>query len=103
VVTLDELLEELARGHVYECSLRDPVWRLDGLQDGDKVYIDGRPGLIHTLIHELLHRRKRDWSERRVTKEADRLILTMSDAQLAVWWRRYQKIKKRTRPVALDS
>lgn len=103
MVTLGDLLEELERGRIYECSLRDPNWRLDGLQDGENIYIDIRPSVIHTLVHELLHRRKRAWSERRVTREADRLISTMGDADLALWWRRYQRIRKRTRPVELAS
>lgn len=101
MVTLDDLLEELARGQVYECSLRDPKFRLDGLQDGERIYIDPRPSIVHTLIHELLHRYRRNWSERRVTREADRLASTMSDADLALWWSRYQRTKKRSRPVEL--
>ena len=101
-ITIEDLLEELERGRVYECSLRDPHWRIDGLQDGDNVYIDPRPAIILTLLHELTHRRKRRWSERRVTKESNRLLVEMSDQQLAAWWKRYQRIKKKSRPVQTD-
>jgi hypothetical protein len=101
-LTLDDLAEELARGNVYECSLRDPKFRLDGLQDGEKVYIDPRPAIIETLLHELIHRMRRTWGERRVTKEARRLLSTMADADLALFWSRYQRIKKRSRPVEID-
>ena len=101
-LTLDEMYEELQRGNVYECSLRDPKFRLDGLQDGERVYIDPRPAIIETLIHELIHRRKRTWGERRVTQEARRLLSTMADADLALFWSRYNRTKKRSRPVEID-
>jgi len=101
-LSLDDMLEELARGNIFECSLRDPKFRLDGLQDGERVYIDPRPAIIETLIHELIHRRKRAWSERRVTREARRLLSTMHDQDLARWWARYNRTKKKSRPVEID-
>lgn len=99
---LDDLLDELQRGKVYECSLRDPHFRLDGLQAGDAIYIDPRPAILETLCHELLHRRKPRWGERRVTRESRRLLSKMSDADVALWWARYQKIRKRGRPVEVE-
>lgn len=101
-ITLDELAEEMDRGNIYECSLRDPHFRLDGLQDGERVYIDPRPAIIETLLHELIHRRKRRWSERRVTQEARRLLSTMADQELALWWARYNRTKKKSRPVEIE-
>ena len=99
---LDDLYDELLRGKVYECSLRDPHWRLDGLQHGEAIYIDTRPAIIETLVHELLHRRKPRWSERRVTREARTLLSKMSDDDVAVWWQRYRKIRKLSRPVDVE-
>ena len=101
-LTLADLSEEMDRGRIYECSLRDPKLRIDGLQDGENVYIDPRPAIILTLLHELTHRRKRRWSERRVTRESMRLLVEMSDQELASWWARYQRVKKRSRPVETD-
>ena len=101
-LTLEDMLEELERGQIFECSLRDPKFRLDGLQDGERVYIDPRPAIIETLIHELIHRRKRQWGERRVTREARRLLYTMADQDLARWWARYNRTKKKSRPVEIE-
>jgi hypothetical protein len=98
---LDDLRDELERGRVYECSLR-ARFRLDGLQDGQEIYIDPRPAIIETVIHELMHRRKPRWGERRVSREAKRLVLLMDDPEMAVWWRRYQRIKRKGRPVQAD-
>lgn len=96
---LEDLYDELLRGRIFECSLRDPSFRLDGLQHGDAIYIDPRPAIIETLFHELTHRRRPRWSERRVTKESQRILSKMSDDDLATWWRRYQKAKRKGRPV----
>lgn len=93
--------DEIDRGRIFECSLRDPKWRLDGLQDGENIYIDPRPAIIETLCHELLHRMRPRWSERRVTQESRRLLSRMSEQDLAAWWRRYQRIKRKGRPVEL--
>ena len=99
---LDDLMDELQRGQVYECSLRDPRFRLDGLQHGQAIYIDPRPAIIETLVHELLHRRKPRWSERRVTREARTLLSKMGDSELARWWNRYNSIKRKGRPVDVE-
>lgn len=99
---LDDLRDELERGHVYECSLRDPRWHLDGLRDGESIYIDPRPAILEALLHELLHRRKPRWGERRVTSEARRLLARMKDGDMAAWWRAYQRIKRKGCPVYLE-
>lgn len=99
---LDDLYDELQRGKVWECSLRDPKFRLDGLQHGEAIYIDPRPAIIETLVHELLHRRKPRWSERRVTHESRMLLSRMSDIDLATWWRRYQRAKRKSKPVDVE-
>ena len=99
---LDDLYDELQRGQIYECVLRDPSWRLDGLQHGEAIYIDPRPAILETLVHELLHRRKPRWSERRVTMEARRILSKMSEPEIAQWWKRYNTIKRKGRPVDVE-
>lgn len=99
---LDDLWDEMARGRIYECSLRDARFQLDGLQDGEKIYIDPRPAILETLCHELIHRRKPRWGERRVTLEARRLALSMDEQTKRKWWTKYQQIKRKSRPVALE-
>lgn len=99
---LDDLLDELTRGKVYECTLRDPAWRLDGLQHGEAIYIDPRPAILETLIHELLHRRKPRWSERRVSREARLILSKMSEEEIAAWWKRYNQVKRKGRPIDVE-
>lgn len=96
------MFEELQRGKVYECTLRDPKWHLDGFQSGEAIYIDPRPAVLESLIHELLHRRHRTWGERKVTRTARLLLAKMTDEQKATWWKAYQRIKRKGRPVAVD-
>lgn len=102
VIDLDDLYDELQRGRVYECSLRATTWQPDGLQDGENIYIDPRPAILETLLHELLHRRKPRMGERRVTVTARNLVVRMDEATKARWWRAYQRIKRRGVPVDVD-
>ena len=96
---LDDLWDELNRGRIVECSLRDPKFHLDGLQSGEYVYIDPRSSILETLIHELTHRRHPRMGERTVAREARRLLATMDDATKARWWRQYRKLVKKGPPV----
>lgn len=99
---LDDLDDELRRGRIWECALRDAKWHLDGLQDGDNIYIDPRPAVLETVLHELLHRRKPKWGERRVEHEAKRLVGIMDERTKARWWRAYSRIKRKGRPVEVS-
>lgn len=101
-VDLDDLLDEMNRGRIVECSLRDPRWHLDGLQDGEHIYIDPRSAVLETLLHELLHRRKPRLGERAVTREARRLFGTMDELTKARWWRAYSRIKRKGKPVEVE-
>ncbi len=98
-LSLEDLADELARGKVFECALRDTKWHLDGMQSGDRVYIDPRPAILETLLHELIHRRHPRWAERTVYREARRLVATMNEATMRMWWQRYQRTKRKGRPV----
>ena len=99
---IDDLWDELRRGRVWECSLRDARWQLDGLQDGENIYIDPRPAILETVLHELLHRRKPRLGERTVTREARRLAVSMDEAQKVKWWRQYRRVKRAGRPVTVE-
>ena len=97
---LDDLWDELQRGKVYECSLRTTQSRngrpvqFDGLLDGEAVYIDPRPAILETLLHELLHRRKPRLGERTVTDHARRLALRMDEPTKRRWWSAYRRVKR---------
>jgi hypothetical protein len=99
---LDGLMDELNRGKVYEVSLRDPRWHLDGLQSGEAVYIDPRSSMLEILIHELIHRRHPRLGERTVTRAARKLFAGMSDTEKNRWWNRYRQIRRKGRPVDVE-
>lgn len=94
VTDLDDLWDELHRGKVYECSLRSQTWQHDGLLDGESIYVDPRPAILETVIHELIHRRKPRLGERRVGQMARLLVVRMDEATKRKWWRAYRRIKR---------
>ena len=98
-LSLDDISAELDRGRVWECRLRDPRWHLDGLSLGENVYIDPRPAILETLCHELIHRRYPRWAERTVHREARRLVAKMDEPTIRRWWRHYNRVKRKGRPV----
>lgn len=100
-VTLEGLWAELARVRVLTCSLRDPEFHLDGMQVGRIVYIDERPAIVETLLHELIHSRFPSMSERAVLRASRKLLQTMTDAELRKWWTAYKRVRKIGRPVEL--
>jgi hypothetical protein len=99
---IEGLWDELNRGAVYECSLRDPKWHLDGLQSDGAVFIDPRTSILETLLHELLHRRHPRMREQAVTREARRLLGGMDESTKATWWRQYLKVRRKRRPVDVE-
>lgn len=99
---LDVLYEELQRGNVFECSLRGEGEQVYGLQEGDRIYIDPRPAVLEFVLHELLHRRFPNYTERTVTRRARRLVVSMDEATKRRWWQSYNRIKRKGRPVEAE-
>jgi len=101
---LAELDEELSRGKVYEATLTSKTQIVHGLCDygTQSVTVDPVPHVTEVLFHELLHRRYPSWSERRVDREAVRLVSCMTRVQMQTWYRRYQRVKRKRRPINTD-
>ncbi len=91
-VTLSDLRDEFDKGNISEADLLSPPEHVYGLCDFDSqtVYVNPKPALVETLLHELTHRRYPDWSERRVLKESKALFSRMTTRQVNDWYRRYQ-------------
>ena len=98
----ESLWDELHRGHIYECSLRSEFVQFDGLQVGEQIFIDPRPAILETVFHELLHRMKPRWRERRVEREARNLVSRMEDIDKRKWWLAYRKIRRVGKPVDVE-
>ena len=95
--TIEDVRAEFDRGNVSEADLRDPAFHLDGYCDygTQKVYVNPKPSVVLTLLHELIHRRWPAWSERRVVRESERLLSNMSHAEVRAWYSRYQRVVRR--------
>ena len=98
---LEELEEQLGQTRVYEARLRkNGSLHLDGLCEGGPtgaVWINPRPAIVETLLHELIHRRWPTWGETRVDLEARRLLTALDDTGIDKWYRAYQRAKRLTK------
>jgi hypothetical protein len=99
---LQELESEFKRGGIVEASIRSKDWHVSGLCESDRVIINPAPDVVDTLMHELLHRRYPRWGEKRVSQTAHRLVSRMSPDDVSRWYRRYQRVAKKRRPVEAD-
>ena len=88
---------EFKRGGIREQHLVADGWHLDGLCEGDAVYVDPAPNVVDTLLHELIHRRYPHWTEANVSRTASRLVGKMSHAEVRRWYRRYQRAAQKVR------
>lgn len=95
----DEVWRELHEGRdIFDAYLQDEAGkeRIYGLTESDrKVYVNTAPHVLDTVIHELLHRLRPKWGEKRIIVAAARIVASMDDAQVKQWHRRYQKVAKR--------
>ena len=100
--SLDDLWDELARGRIYECSLRSDSWQHDGILDGEIIYIDPRPAILETVLHELMHRRHPRMGERAVFQLARLFVVRMDESAKQKWWAAYRRVKRRSRPKDIE-
>jgi hypothetical protein len=92
----DEVWRELRKGRdIKEAYVNGDKEGLDiyGLNDGQTVYVNPAHVLVETAIHELIHRVKPRWGERRVRAETQRIVKTFEDADVLRWYRQYQRVK----------
>lgn len=104
-VTLAELAAEFRKGKIVEAMLVEPHYHVHGLCDFDSgaVVVNPQPHTVAVLLHELIHRRYPRWGEARVERETQRIVGRMSDADVAIWYRDYQRVaRKFKRPVRVD-
>lgn len=99
---LQEVAEELTKGRIYEAALLDPTHHLEGLCDttAQTITINPQVSVVDSLIHELLHRRYPSWTERRVQVETRKLMGQLSHHDVGVWYRRYKRVVRKSRPVS---
>ena len=99
---LEELEQELARGRIYEASLRSDIETVHGLSEGEDIFVDPRPAILGTLWHELAHRRWPKKTEKAVNLLERQLLAYADEATKIRWWKAYQKAKRKRRPVDVE-
>ena len=103
---IDALTEEFGKGRIYEATLiTDDGAHLMGLCDQEKgtVTIDPKVSIVSTLLHELIHRKYPEWSERKVRLAEVRALRQLSQKDIQTWYQRYRRAVRKRRPVdAID-
>jgi hypothetical protein len=96
---LEIAIKEMAKGRIYERPIVGSKRHIEGLCNwvNGEVSVNPAPSVVDTLIHELLHRRFRRWSEARVLAETWRVMETMTPDAVQALHRQYKRIAKRRR------
>jgi len=94
-VLMAEVRAEFAKGRIIEAPLisnrKNEVLHGFCSRKQDLVFIDPSGHVVETLMHELLHRRFPEWTERKVRRTAADLRDAMSDAERMALYRDYKK------------
>ena len=105
-VLRDELWRELCEGQqIAEAYINGDKAkeRVYGISEGRKVVVNPAHSVLDTLIHELTHRVRKRWGEKRVLRETALIIETMDDKTIRKWHRQYERVKvARKRPVECE-
>ena len=96
---LTELELELQRGRCYEASLRSETLVVQGLQEGEDIFVDPRPAIVEVVLHELIHRRYPRLTEQTVERLAKRLVGHLDEIGKWKWYKNYTRVKKKRKPV----
>ncbi|MEK9722060.1 MAG: hypothetical protein VW405_01070 [Rhodospirillaceae bacterium] len=82
---------------VIECQLVHPKSCLYGMADASTIYIDPVTNLADTIVHELTHVLRPEWSERTVRLQTARTMAALSSDDIAVLMAHYRARRKRMR------
>lgn len=85
---------ELGRGRIRETYIEDRTQYVDGLIEGNEIWINPAPAVVETVIHELLHRMYPDWSERYVANRTTFVMRRMTDQDVQAFYQEYQRVKR---------
>ena len=104
-MTLADLWAAIGGPRVYEGFLKDDKGKhLHGLCDyeRDAIFVNVKYSVVDSVVHELLHRKFPRRSERRIQQDTDAILASMTPADIAWWYRRFQVIKRPSRLVELE-
>lgn len=83
-----------AEGRLSEGWRPDPddprrLW-LQGLASGSTVHINPVPDTLDTVIHEVLHVIRPQWTERGVRRRTSQILKSLTDGEVQTLWAIYQ-------------
>jgi len=102
---LSLIWEELGKGKVEERPLQEKRPRkkaIRGWCDGEHAVVNPIPDTCDTLIHELLHRRFPDWSERTVKARTTEMIRRLTPEEMRAIYLEYSAVKVPKRSLTVD-
>lgn len=98
--SLDVIYEELNKGAVIEQPLVESHPRRSAIRGycspSGVVTVNPIPDILDTLIHELLHRRYPEWTERTVKRETTKLIRKLTPEAQRALYDHYLSVRDRT-------
>ncbi len=89
------LREQMHVAPITEAFITAKDAHIEGFCDGGSkhVTINPQPPIVLAILHELLHRMKPRWSERRVDRESQAVLCCMNDREIRAFYRLYQERK----------
>jgi len=95
--TLDEMWAAYGGPSVYEGHIKDEKGKnIYGLCDyhRDAIFVNVKYAVVEVIVHELLHRKYPRRGEARIHKDAEQFVQSMTPKEIAVWYRRFQRVRK---------
>src|SRR5689334_17606438 len=102
MVKIEDLEEQFKQVRLYEATMvTDDAYHLWGLYDPEKqtITIDPKVAIVSTLLHELIHRKYPNWTEKRVRMAENAAMRQLSPQDVQTWYRRYKRAVRKRRPV----
>jgi len=91
---LVRVMAELGAARFTEEWIEDKHIFVNGYTEGKHIWINPAPAVVHTVIHEILHKLKPAWPEAYVEGMATRLLRQLTDREV---WAMYLEYHRRVR------
>ena len=104
MVAIGRVWAELGAGSVWEGFIEsDPDRYVEGFIDGHQITVNPAPNVVDSLIHEIVHRMKPEWSEAYVKRETTLLLRSMTDEEIQAFYEEFQRRRRKRKTVKRTS
>lgn len=95
-----ELVAALGAGRVTEAHIDDgPDYITSGVIESGHVWVDPGPETVDTVLHELIHRMRPQWSEPYVRRRVKRLMSELEAADIETIYKIYLSVRRTRRTI----